>query len=138
MSDDAGGDDADDAGFDEWLDALAAGEAYYLSCDAGHGNLPPRRVCPDCGRSDLREEPLPETGTVETFTTVHVPAPQFADDAPYVTAVVDFGPVRLTGVVREEAVDDDEAPAVAVGDAVVPDRGASETTGEETVVFRPA
>ena len=131
--------DAADAGFDEWLAALDDGEGYYLSCDAGHGNLPPRRVCPDCASADLTERPLPETGTVETFTTVHVAAPQFADDAPYVTAVVDFGPVRLTGVVREGTGEgaDDEVPAVGVGDAVAVDRGASETTGEETVVFRP-
>jgi len=122
-----------DAGFDEWIAALGAGEGYFLRCPNGHGSLPPRRVCPECADPDLEEEPLAATGEVETFTVVHVAAPQFADDVPYVTAVASFGPVRLTGVVRGADPDD-----VAVGDAVVPDAGRTETEGEPVVVLRPA
>ncbi|QHS17098.1 nucleic acid-binding protein [haloarchaeon 3A1-DGR] len=87
-------------GYDEWLDAVADGEGYALTCPNGHASLPPRRVCPDCGAADLSETALPAAGTVETFTVVHVGTPAFADETPYVTAIADFGPVRLTGLVR--------------------------------------
>ncbi|NIB98866.1 Zn-ribbon domain-containing OB-fold protein [Halobacterium sp. R2-5] len=118
-----------DAGFDDLLDALAEGDGYYLACANGHGSLPPRRVCPECGSTDLDEEPLPETGEVATYTQVHVPAPSFADDAPYVTAVVDFGPVRLTGQVLADYED------VEIGTEVAPTVGETETNGERLVRF---
>jgi uncharacterized OB-fold protein len=120
-----------DAGFDEWLHAFAAADGYYVECGNGHGHLPPRRVCPDCGSTDFSEESLPESGTVETITTVHVPAPSFQDDAPYDTAVVDFGPARITGVV------DADPGSVEIGDEVTADVGASETTGKDVLVVRP-
>ncbi|USZ68193.1 Zn-ribbon domain-containing OB-fold protein [Halorussus salilacus] len=121
-----------DEGFDDFLDAVESGEGFYLECPEGHGSLPPRRVCPHCGQGDLAEVALPESGAVATHTTVHVPAPEFADDAPYVTAVVDFGAVRLTGQIRD--IDPEE---VGVGTAVAPAVDETETTGERILVFRP-
>lgn len=126
-------DDRVDAGFDEWLHALVTDDGYYLECERGHGSLPPRRVCPECASTDLREESLPETGTVEAVTTVHVPTPAFKNDVPYITAVVDFGPVRLTGIVVGV-----EPGTVEIGDDLEPGVGANETTGDEVLVFRPA
>ena len=141
MSDD-GADAADassptDREYAEWLDAIAEGGGFALVCPEGHGSLPPRRVCPECGTPELSREPLDETGTVETYSVVHVPSPRFADDAPYATAVADFGPTRLTGVVRDGGADG-EAPAVEIGDAVAVDVGERSTDGERLVVFRPA
>ncbi|ELZ39853.1 Zn-ribbon domain-containing OB-fold protein [Halorubrum tebenquichense] len=124
-----------DREYGEWLDALADGDGFALVCPAGHGSLPPRRVCPECGSADLSRGALDETGTVETYSVVHVPSPGFADDAPYATAVVDFGPTRLTGVYREGG---DAAPDPAVGDRVTVDAGERVTDGERLVVFRPA
>lgn len=121
-----------DAGYDDWLDAVADGEAYFLACADGHGWLPPRRVCPACGGA-LDREPLAEPGTVETYTVVHVPTPQLADDAPYVTAIARFGPVRVTGFLR--GVDLDEA---AVGLEVTLDVGTTRTKGDRALVLRPA
>ena len=118
--------DHGNTGYDEWLDAIAEGNAYYLECGNGHGSLPPRRICPECGEGDLEEIPLPETGTVETYTVVHVPAPSFADDAPYTTAVVDFGPVRLTGVTDA---------TVEVGTDVSAKISESTTTGDRLLRF---
>jgi len=120
-----------DEGFDDLLDALESGEGFYLECPEGHGSLPPRRVCPHCGATDLEETPLPETGEIETFTTVHVAAPEFADDVPYVTAVADFGGVRLTGQVR--GIDSDD---LEVGTGVTAEVGESETAGERVLVLR--
>lgn len=118
-------------GYDDLLDAIEDDEGYYLSCPEGHGSLPPRRVCPECGSRELAETPLPDSGEVVAATTVSVPGPQFADDAPYVTAVVDFGAVRLTGLVR----DTDEEPPV--GTVVGVDVGVTVTNGERVVTFRP-
>jgi len=125
-------DRARDGEFDDWLDAVAEDEPYYLECAEGHGWLPPRRVCPDCGSRELSREPLPDAGEVATHTTVQVATPQFEDDAPYVTAIADFGPVSVTGLVR--GVDPDE---VEVGTVVGIEIGERTTTGERAVVFRP-
>ena len=119
--------------YDEWLDAIDAGEGFYLRSPEGHGSLPPRRVCPHSGSTDLKREPLPETGTIETYSIVHVGATTFEDDTPYISAVVDFGAVELTGVVR--GVDPE---AVAVGDAIGVTVETRETTDDRLVVFRPA
>jgi uncharacterized OB-fold protein len=124
-----------DADFEEWLDALGAGEGFALVCPAGHGSLPPRRVCPECGSAELSREPLAETGRVETFSVVHVPSPRFVDDAPYVSAIADLGPVRTTGVLRGV---DPEGDGIEVGLSVDVGVGERATDGEPLVVFRPA
>lgn len=130
---DSGNPEVRDAGFDDFLDAIAAGEGYYLECSDGHGSLPPRRACPRCGDTELAERPLDDRGEVVTFTLVHVATPQFDDDVPYVTAIADFGPVRLTGIVRGT-----EPEAVELGQAVEPAVEESATTGERLLVLRPA
>jgi uncharacterized OB-fold protein len=120
-----------DAGYDEWLDAVDDGEGYYLECPEGHGSLPPRAVCPDCGATELDQAPLPDSGTVETYTVCHVGGPSFADEEPYVTAIADFDAVRLTGVVRGADPED-----VTVGATVEADVGTNRTTGEDLVALR--
>lgn len=120
-----------DAGFDDWFDALERGEPYYLECPKGHGSLPPRGVCPDCGATELTETALSPVGEVETFTVTTVATPAFADETPYAVVIADFGAVRLTGQLREGDVDDLET-----GMAVTPDVGRSATTGDRVLVFR--
>lgn len=126
------GSDSDAGEYERFLDALAAGEGYYLACSNGHGWLPPRLVCPRCGERDLTERPLPEEGTVETYTIVSVATPSFVDEVPYATAIADFRNVRLTGLVKGGPPD-----AVEVGMVVEPDVGRSETTGERRLDLRP-
>ncbi|MFB6069711.1 MAG: Zn-ribbon domain-containing OB-fold protein [Halanaeroarchaeum sp.] len=121
-----------DAGYDDLLDALEAGEGYYLECEEGHGSLPPRRACPHCGSRDLEEVDLPDAGTVEAHTVVHVPTPRFLDDAPYTTAVVDFGGVQLTGQLLGVEPGDVEN-GMDVGVSI----GETETNEERLVVFEP-
>lgn len=118
-----------DAGYDDWLDAVADDAAYYLECDNGHGSLPPRRVCPRCG-ADVDDHPLPPTGRVETYTVVHVSTPQLTDDTPYITAIAAFGPVRLTGFLQADPAD------AAVGQRVAPAVGEA-TTGDRALLLEP-
>lgn len=102
----------DSTAFAEWLDAIQAGEGFYLACEHGHATVPPRERCPRCGGT-LEDRPLPQTGTVIARTVVHVPTPRFEGLAPYATAVVEAGPLRLTGLL----VDADPA-SVDRGDLV--------------------
>lgn len=120
-----------DAGYDEWLDAIGRGDGYYLECPEGHGALPPARVCPECAARELDRTPLPDSGTVETFTVCHVSGPTFEAEAPYLTAIAEFGPVRLTGVVRGTQPED-----VDVGATVEADEGTNRTTDEDLLVLR--
>jgi uncharacterized OB-fold protein len=122
---------ARDDGYDDLLDAAEEGEAYYLACENGHGSLPPRRTCPHCGSNDLSEEPLPDSGVVETYTTTEIAAPSFSSKVPYTTGIVDFGPVRVTGVVRAEP--DDIETGMRVGLAV----GRNTMTGNRMLTFHP-
>jgi len=85
-----------ESSYDDLLDALAKADGYYFACPAGHGSLPPQHVCPTCGDDELTTEPLPDTGTVVTFTKIAVPSPAFSGQTP-VVVIADFGPVRLTG-----------------------------------------
>lgn len=123
---------ARDGGYDDFLDAVADGAGYYLACPNDHGWLPPRRVCPACGARELTETSLPATGEVRVASTVHVTAPQFSADAPYVVALAAFGPVTLTGQLR--GVDPD---AVEAGMTVEPTVLSSATTGDRLLGFTP-
>ena len=120
-----------DAGFDDWLDALAAGDAYHLRCPEGHASLPPRLVCPECGAAELSEAPLTPTGEVATYSVVHVGTDEFDGQTPYVVGIAAFNDVRLTGLVR--GVDPD---AVAVGTVVEATVGENPATGGRVVVLR--
>ncbi len=123
---------ARDGAYDDLLDAIQDDDGYYLECENGHGWLPPRRVCPDCGDRQLTEQPLPDSGEIETYTVVQVGAPDFADDTPYVTALADFGPVRITGMLNDvdpETVDTGDVVGISVGERI--------TTGDRTIAFEP-
>jgi len=115
-------------GYDEFTAALESDDGYYLECANGHGSLPPRRVCPHCGDRDLSEAPLPEEGEVLSYTVVHVPTPAFAGEAPYATAVAEFGSVRLTG--RVAAGPDDVSTGMEVS-------ATAEGDDDLSVVFEP-
>jgi uncharacterized OB-fold protein len=125
--------EARNEGFDEFLDAVEEGEPYYLEGPEGDGWLPPRRVDPATGSTELSEQPLPETGEIVTLTQTHVAGPDFADDAPYVVAIVEFGPVKITGQMR--GVDPGD---VEIGQTVSIDVERTETQDDRLVVFHPA
>lgn len=117
-------------GYDDLLDAIEEDSGYYLACPNGHGTVPPRRVCPDCGSRELTEQPLPETGEILVATTISVSGPQFSEDTPYVTAIAEFGDVRLTGLAR--GADEEPTP----GDTVTIEVGETATENDRVLVFR--
>jgi hypothetical protein len=110
-------DDARDAGFDDFLDAVEEGDPYYLESPSGNGWLPPRQFDPD-------------TGEVLTTTVTNVAGPSFAEDTPYVVAVAQFGPVRITGQLPgSDAPDIGDHVTIAVGES---------QQGERVIRFQPA
>lgn len=129
---DSGDDGVRNAGYADLVDAIADGEGYYLSCANGHGSLPPRHACPDCGSQELDKQLLPETGEIETFTVIYTTTPTFADDTPYVTAIANFGPVRLTGQMYEPDPD-----SIEIGMTVSPDIVETASTGDRVIVYKP-
>ncbi|MEF8782594.1 MAG: OB-fold domain-containing protein [Haloarculaceae archaeon] len=124
--------DVRDVGYDDFLDAVEAGEPYYLESPSGNGWLPPKDVDPETGERELVETDLPTTGEVLTYTITNVAGPSFADDTPYVVAVAEFGPVNITGQVRGMDHDD-----VEIGQEVELSVGRNETADERVVVFEP-
>ncbi len=60
-------------------------------CDGcGSVMFPPRLVCPDCGGQKFSATKLSETGTVATYTVIHVGPDQFAVQTPYVVGIVEL------------------------------------------------
>lgn len=97
-----------------FFDALADGELVGGVCaDCGAVLVPPRPACYACGSREVEPEPQPRQGEIYSYTAVHTPPPQLADDAPYTIAVIELASGgRLTGRVAApyEAMD--------IGDAV--------------------
>jgi uncharacterized OB-fold protein len=62
--------------------------------------FPPRLVCDKCGHREFETKAMRRTGTILTYTVVHVPPKPFADQAPFPVAVVemDDGPRVTTQV----------------------------------------
>ena len=103
-----------DDGYDDFLDAVEAGEPFYLQSDDGTTYLPPMSADPVTG-DELHTRSLPQTGEILTYTRTSVASPEFADDAPYLTAIADFGPVSLTGQVQTDADELDIGQTVTLG-----------------------
>jgi uncharacterized OB-fold protein len=123
--------DARDAGYDDFLDAVEDGDPYYLESPDGEAYLPPTERDPATGSTALTEQSLPDTGEILTHTTTNVATPQFADDAPFVVALASFGPVTLTGQLR-----DIDPAAAEIGQSVELGVERSETRDERVLVFR--
>ena len=89
--------------------------AVCTKCSKWH--FPPRLVCSGCRGRSFEQTTLAQTGTVETFTVIHVAPSGFGDEAPYAVGVVklddgvkitaqivdcDFEDIKFGGKVRIE------------------------------------
>ena len=115
--------------YDAWLDALEVDDGYYFRGDR-RATVPPA-VTEET--DELERETLPETGVVESKTVIRVPHPDFEDAAPYAIAIVEFGPVTLTGQVT--GTDPEAVETGLVVEATVLE---AEASGKRFVGFRPA
>lgn len=71
--------------------ALADGYLPGGVCQScGEVLLPPRPACYACGSRDVDIEHQPRNGRIYSYTAVHTPPPELADDAPYTIGVVEL------------------------------------------------
>jgi uncharacterized OB-fold protein len=84
--------------------AAQRGELLIRRCDdCGEAHYYPRPFCPGCWSSNVRWEPASGRAVLYTYSTVYEnDLPPFADQVPYVAAVVDLdeGPRMSTQVVE--------------------------------------
>lgn len=119
------------AGYDDFLDAVETGDPYYLQSEDGKAYLPPLGFDPSTGAESLAKQPLPDQGTILTHTTTNVALPQFADQAPYISAIAEFGPVRLTGQIRADL------DAIDIGTTVELDVATPDSSESRVLLFKP-
>lgn len=99
---------------------VAAGRFAVQECGAcGQRFFPPQRCCHSCGEADLGWRfPAPEdlVGYLYSFTVVHKPpAPQFADETPYVIGIGALEAISEDTRLYARLVDVAEPDALHVG-----------------------
>jgi uncharacterized protein len=100
----------------EFYDNLRDSQLTTTQCrDCDEIHFPPRIVCPECTSDDLEYVDLPHEGELFAFSEVRggLPLGLREHDVPYVVAVVDLGPVTLSG-----RVDDASYSDLEIGDPV--------------------
>ncbi|MFM1653608.1 Zn-ribbon domain-containing OB-fold protein [Brevibacillus sp. B_LB10_24] len=70
-----------------------------LSCEkCSAAFIPPKYICPVCRHDRLTLKPASGSGTVYSYTTIHIAPEKFADQAPYHIVLVDLDQgLRVTG-----------------------------------------
>ncbi|MFF1732163.1 Zn-ribbon domain-containing OB-fold protein [Streptomyces sp. NPDC058247] len=118
-----------------YWEAASRGELLIARCgDCGAVHHYPRAMCPSCWSEDVTPVEAEGTGTVYTYSTVHMnDLPPFKDRLPYVAALVELteGPRLMTNIVGCAPED------VAIGMRVTA-RFEEIDTGVHAVYFGPA
>ncbi|WP_456390640.1 Zn-ribbon domain-containing OB-fold protein [Profundibacter sp.] len=86
-----------------------------LCADCGKHHFYPRAVCPHCFSDKLKFDTVSGRGTVHSYTISRRPAgPGFADEVPYVVALIDLqeGPRMMS------RVETDDVDGVQIGSSV--------------------
>jgi uncharacterized OB-fold protein len=99
-------------------DGLREQQIRLQRCDACHRlQFYPRPSCHWCGSAELTWTELEGRGTIYSFTVIHrAPYAAFADDVPYVYAVVELDPdVRVV----TNIVTSGDPEALQIGQAVI-------------------
>jgi hypothetical protein len=55
----------------------------------GYIAFPPRLICPECGSKSFANIKLKPEGKILTYTIIHVPADQFATQAPFAIGIIE-------------------------------------------------
>lgn len=103
--------------------------------------LPPRMLCPNCLNKKTVWNELSGHGSLQSFTVIHIAGTSYAEDVPYIVAVVELteGPSVTSRLVGVDPMKPEE---IHVGDAVVanfeevPRRAPDQR--QMRLVFRPA
>jgi uncharacterized OB-fold protein len=72
-----------------FFEEARAGRLTAIKCgQCGELAIPPKELCPSCGRRLWEVVPLQGTGTVVSFTVIRIPPRGRLPEAPYAVAVV--------------------------------------------------
>jgi uncharacterized OB-fold protein len=106
---------------------------YEAAKCAGCGKVffPPRLVCNSCRGREFTKVTLAQTGTVETFTVIHVAPSGFSDQTPYAVGIIklDDG-VKLTAQIVDAELD-----KLSIGDRVRLEFRRMNQDGESGIIF---
>lgn len=112
--------------FTDYSEALKEDRLLGLKCqECGAITVPPKITCSKCRGTRLEVVQLSGRGTVQTFTTIHVPPEGRETEAPYVVVLVelDEGPWlmgNLGGVDPTKVTMDIIGKRVKLGHAIFP------------------
>jgi uncharacterized OB-fold protein len=102
--------------------------------------LPPRLFCPSCNNKTSNWKELSGKGTLSSFSVIHIAGIKYADDVPYIVAIVklDEGPSVCARLVDVDPLKPEE---IHVGDAVQADfedlQGSTSDEATKRLIFRP-
>jgi len=72
----------------------------------GKIHLPPRPLCDKCLSTEFEWVELPRTGTLLTYTIIHVAPTQFQNMAPYAVGIVQLeNGVKIPGMIKDAPLD---------------------------------
>ena len=103
--------------------------------------LPPRLFCPNCNNKTTNWKELSGKGTLQSFTVIHIAGTRYADDVPYIVAIVKLeeGPSICARLIDADPL---KPEAIHVGDSVMADfvegTGPTPEAPRKRLVFRPA
>jgi uncharacterized OB-fold protein len=103
----------------------------------GTTTFPAQETCPKCFTQDMRDEPLPRSGSVWSWTVQHfAPKPPFRVQpggfVPYLLGYVDLGPVVIETRLAGSA---EEPPSIGDDVDLVPLTAYVDDDGTEVVTF---
>lgn len=74
----------------------------YECTECNFQSIHEKYYCPECRSTAFHKTTTPNTGKVYSYTTIHVPPPEFKDLAPYQVVLVELTEkLRVTGFMKE-------------------------------------
>ncbi|MHA1951839.1 MAG: Zn-ribbon domain-containing OB-fold protein [Candidatus Thorarchaeota archaeon] len=76
---------------EEYLKNIQEGKFRAYSCsDCGMIIAPPSGACYGCGGTKMNWADVSGKGKLVSFTVIHIPPPEFKEEAPYIVAIVEL------------------------------------------------
>ena len=125
-----------------YFNLINEGKLCAAECSSCHELvLPPRLFCPSCNSKTTNWKELKGTGALRSFTVIHIAGTTYADDVPYIIAIVklDEGPSVCARLIDTDPLTPE---TIHVGDRVKADfeefPGPTPDESKKRLVFRLA
>ncbi|MFX0167990.1 MAG: Zn-ribbon domain-containing OB-fold protein [Candidatus Hodarchaeota archaeon] len=133
---------SDETTIKNYFKLINDGKLCAAECSSCHELvLPPRLFCPNCNSKTTHWKTLSGKGRLSSFTVIHVAGTSYAEDVPYIVAIVQLeeGPsicARLVGVDPLKPEEIHVGDSVMAGFEELPGSTPEEST--KRLVFHPA